>query len=151
MSRPSSTSIVTITATVAVAAGVAMRPTPAPAGAAPAEIACTAKDTGQTLSGTIPRDTDDLELTLDDGKGHAHTWNDPEALVMTSELGDQLLLMHLPGRPQLTFWALPDTMKVKTARHEEHARFDAKAKVIGLGGDSTPRTLRLACTYDYSI
>lgn len=121
------------------------------AGSAPAEISCTAKDTGETLSGIIPRDELELDLTLDDGKGHAHTWTDVDSLTMADAVSDQVLMMHVPGPPNLRFWALPKGMKVQSKRGEEHAQFQAKAIVAGFAEDTAPRELTLSCTYDYAI
>lgn len=131
--------------------GTAALPLEVDAGSAEAWITCTAKDSGEKLEGLIPRDGWELDLAFDDGKGHAHAWTDAEALTMWSEVKDHVLIMQITGTPQLTFWALPKTMKVESKRGEEHARFDAKITVVGLPGDTAPRSLRLACKYDYEI
>lgn len=148
MSRSITTIILALAAAVG---GVAALPARVDAGANAAELTCAAKDTGETLSGIIPRDILELELTFDDGKGHTHAWKDADALSMSDAVRDHVLLMHVTGEPSLTFWALPKTMTVKSKRGEEHARFDATLIVGASGASDPPPTLRLACTYDYAI
>ena len=148
MSRSSRIAVVVL---VAAGLGASLHPGAAEAGSAPAEIACTAEGTGETLSGIIPRDSYEIELTLDDGKGHAHTWKDEERLTMVDELGDRVLMMHVASTPELYLWAIPKTIRIESKRHEAHGRFDAKARVLGFAEDATPRELSLACTYDYAI
>ena len=142
-----------IAVVVVVAAGLGsmLRPAAVEAGSAPAEITCTAEGTGETLSGIIPRDSYEIELTLDDGKGHAHTWKDEERLTMVDAIDDQVLMMHVAETPELYLWAIPKTIRIESKRHEAHGRFGAKARVLGFAGDTAPRVLALSCRYDYAI